>query len=111
MAVKGHNLIWSQQSLDSTPDWVNAINDRTAQRAALADHIKTVVSRYKGRVDRWDVVNEPLETNGSDLYKNHFYQVLGSGYIAHVHWQSRGSNFRRARSRTSAWCRPACTPA
>jgi len=82
MAVRGHTLIWNQQLVDSTPDWVEAITDPTALRAAMADHITTVVTRYAGRVDAWDVVNEPLETGGSALYENHFFQVLGPGYIA-----------------------------
>jgi endo-1,4-beta-xylanase len=51
-------------------------------RSLMADHIRTVVGRYRGRIDAWDVVNEPLETTGSAVYENHFHQVLGPGYIA-----------------------------
>jgi len=82
MTVHGHNLIWNQRLIDSTPDWVEAITDEAELRDVMSDHISTVVSHYAGRVGSWDVVNEPLRTLGTEVYQNHFYQVLGPGYIA-----------------------------
>jgi hypothetical protein len=82
MAVRGHALIWEQAIVDSTPDYVTVISDAGELRALMADHIRTVVGRYRGRIDSWDVVNEPLETAGSRLYENTFYRLLGPGYIA-----------------------------
>lgn len=82
MAVRGHTLIWEQQFLDSTPDYVTTITDPQELRELMAEHIRTVVGRYRGRIDAWDVVNEPLETLGSKLYENVFYRLLGPGYIA-----------------------------
>jgi len=82
MAVRGHTLVWEQASVDATPDYVTAITDPEELRALMADHIRTVVGHFRGHVDAWDVVNEPLETVGSEVYQNHFYQVLGPGYIA-----------------------------
>ncbi len=84
LQVKGHNLIWDQESMSSTPDWVLAIDDPTELRAIVTDHIRTVMRRYRGAVDRWDVVNEPLQTLGNGLYDNHFHRVLGDGYIAEM---------------------------
>ena len=84
LQVKGHNLIWDQESIDSTPDWVLAIDDPTELRSTVTDHIRTVMTRYRDAVDRWDVVNEPLQTLGVDVYDNHFRQVLGDGYIAEM---------------------------
>lgn len=84
LQVKGHNLIWDQEFVDSTPDWVLAIDDPTQLRSAATDHIRTVMRHYRGAVDRWDVVNEPLQTLGADLYDNHFRQVLGDSYIAEM---------------------------
>lgn len=81
LQVKGHNLIWDQKLIDSTPDWVLAIDDPTELRVAVTDHIRTLMRHYRGAVDRWDVVNEPLQTLGADLYDNHFRQILGDGYI------------------------------
>jgi len=84
LQVKGHNLIWEQESIDSTPDWVLGIDDPTELRATVTEHIRTVMTRYSGAVDRWDVVNEPLRTLGNSLYDNHFHRVLGDGYIAEM---------------------------
>ena len=78
---KGHNLIWDQATIDSTPDWVLAIDDPDQLRRVVTEHITKVMTRYQDSVDRWDVVNEPLETLGSGLYDNHFRHVLGDEYI------------------------------
>ncbi len=85
MAVRGHNLIWDQLLIDSTPAYVTSITDPNQLRALMAEHIQTVVGRYRGRVDSWDVVNEPLDSplaGGTELYENVFFQLLGPGYIA-----------------------------
>jgi endo-1,4-beta-xylanase len=82
LQVKGHNLLWDQAIIGSTPEWVLQITDPAELRRVIGDHLTTLMHRYRGRVDRWDVVNEPLETTGSSLYRNHFQQVLGDGYIA-----------------------------
>ena len=82
MAVRGHALIWGQASSAGTPAWVTDITDPTSLRKAVEAHIHDEVSRYAGRIDRWDVVNEPLQTDGPALDANHFLDVLGRGYIA-----------------------------
>jgi endo-1,4-beta-xylanase len=82
MAVRGHTLIWDQAIVDATPDYVTAITDPQELRTLMAEHIRTVVGRYRGRIDAWDVVNEPFETGGAQVYENVFYQLLGPGYIA-----------------------------
>ena len=84
MSVRGHTLIWEQAVVDATPDYVTAITDPADLRALVTAHIQTVVGRYRGRVDAWDVVNEPLETLGSAVHENVFHRVLGPGYIAEV---------------------------
>ena len=81
VAVKGHNLVWAQELVDSTPDWVEEIDDPDELRSVLEEHITTVMTHFD-TVDRWDVVNEPLETAGVELYENHFARVLGPGYVA-----------------------------
>lgn len=82
MSVRGHTLVWEQATVDATPDYVTAITDPQELRMLMADHIRTVVGRYRGRIDAWDVVNEPLDTLGSQVHENIFYQLLGPGYIA-----------------------------
>ncbi|MCW3065620.1 MAG: xynZ [Solirubrobacterales bacterium] len=75
--VRGHTLVWDEQ----LPGW---LADHTWSPAdltkALATHIQTVVARYQGRVESWDVVNEPLDDDGS-LTRDVFLRTLGPGYI------------------------------
>jgi len=79
LTLKGHNLVWDQDAY--TPAWVEAL-DPTALRAAVATEISTEVGRYKGRVKRWDVVNEPLATFGTGSSNSVFDRELGPGWIA-----------------------------
>ncbi|MCP4436526.1 MAG: 1,4-beta-xylanase [Actinomycetia bacterium] len=81
MEVKGHTLLWAQQFIDATPDWVEEITDPAELRAVMRAHFAEVLGHFGDSVDRWDVVNEPLETLGTGVYDNHFRQVLGDGYI------------------------------
>ncbi|RXZ71860.1 endo-1,4-beta-xylanase [Agromyces albus] len=78
MAVKGHGLI----SNCCNPDYVRAITDPGELRAALASHFEAIMGRYDGKIDRWDVVSEPLEVFGTTLQQNDWYRVLGPEYIA-----------------------------
>ncbi len=75
--VRGHPLLWDQQ----LPAWV-ANRPWTADTLAeaLRNHVTTIVRRYKGRVAVWDVVNEPLEDDGS-MTPSVFRRVLGERYI------------------------------
>lgn len=77
MAVKGHGLI----SSCCNPDYLLNITDPTAFRAAMTAHFEAVMHRYKGKMDRWDVVTEALKTQGGGLNNNSFQKVLGPGYI------------------------------
>jgi endo-1,4-beta-xylanase len=79
MKVKGHGLI----SGCCNPDYLKAkINDPVAFRNAMVSHFDRIMKRYKGKMDRWDVVTEALETMGGGLQHNDFYNALGPGYIA-----------------------------
>ncbi|GHA91380.1 endo-1,4-beta-xylanase [Modicisalibacter luteus] len=79
MAVHGHTLVWGE----ALPRWVTeaAFTDAQIQRL-LADHIATVVGRYKGRVASWDVINEPLQPFAPTLRTDSpWYRAMGEDYI------------------------------
>ncbi|MBM4001545.1 MAG: endo-1,4-beta-xylanase [Planctomycetes bacterium] len=65
MFLVGHTLVWHSQ----TPRWVSQGTDqKPLDRDALLDrmkgHIETVVGRYRGRIQAWDVVNEAIDDQG-----------------------------------------------
>ena len=59
--LRGHTLVWHSQ----VPDWFFEDNGEQASADLLVErmkeHITTVVSRYKGKIDTWDVCNEVLD--------------------------------------------------
>lgn len=76
--VRGHTLVWHNQ----IPDWIKYGNFSEYQmRKILKDHIQTVVSRYRGKVFAWDVVNEALNEDGS-LRDSIWLRTIGEDYIA-----------------------------
>lgn len=86
MQIRGHNLCWHSQ----LPSWINAgLTNGTANRtftratlmAILKNHISTIVSRYKGKVQQWDVVNEPFNDGTGTLRSSIWQQVIGNDYI------------------------------
>lgn len=77
MFIHGHTLIWHSQ----LAPWITEIKDSVEMNAFLKDHISTIVSKYKGRIDSWDVVNEAVEDDGT-LRKSVFLNTLGEDYLA-----------------------------
>jgi endo-1,4-beta-xylanase len=82
MFIVGHNLVWHNQ----VPAWVfrddkGNLLDRDALLARMRDHIHTVVGRYKGRIQSWDVVNEALNEDGT-LRQSLWEKIIGDDYIA-----------------------------
>jgi endo-1,4-beta-xylanase len=81
MFLLGHNLVWHNQ----TPAWVFEGESgkpitRDALLGRLQDHIRSVVGRYRGRINSWDVVNEAVEDDGS-LRKTKWQQIIGDDYL------------------------------
>ena len=56
LELRGHTLAW----YGAMPAWTNEIGSRAEAERELTDHIETVVSRYRGAIPSWDVINEPL---------------------------------------------------
>lgn len=81
MAIIGHCLIWHSQlapwfCVDQKGNKVSA----EVLKQRMKDHITTIVTRYKGKIKGWDVVNEAIEEDGS-YRKTKFYEILGEEYI------------------------------
>lgn len=79
MQVRGHALVWHQ----AVPAWIEtATFDQPAWEAVLQEHITTVVGRYKGRVQVWDVVNEAIGESGTgELRQTLWLAGVGPDYI------------------------------
>jgi endo-1,4-beta-xylanase len=78
LVVRGHTLVWHEQ----LSTWVTGGNYSSAQAdSIMKDHITTVLSRYKGKVNIWDVVNEAVGDNGTLRTNSYWYTKLGADYI------------------------------
>jgi len=84
MKVRGHTLCWHNQA----PTWlfVDSSGDPVSKEVLLQrlkEHITAVVSRYKGKVYAWDVVNEAISDKpGEFLRPSKWLQIAGEEYIA-----------------------------
>ncbi len=77
----GHCLAWHSQIPDAVFKNANGKYVKPAQlRKKMTEHITTLVSRYKGKLADWDVVNEAV---GDDnvMRKSHYYKILGEDFI------------------------------
>jgi endo-1,4-beta-xylanase len=83
LKVRGHTLCWHQQ----TGDWFfkdargNPVSKELLLKR-LKDHITSVVTRYKGKIYAWDVVNEAVADDSTQLLRNTpWYNICGEDFI------------------------------
>jgi endo-1,4-beta-xylanase len=76
--VRGHTLLWH----NSIPGWVRAL-PRAQVQAAARQYVTAEVTHFRGKVLAWDVVNEPLDPDGT-LRDNFWSASLGPNYVADV---------------------------
>lgn len=100
LRIRAHTLFWHRLEL---PAWVPEAVDRAERprallRSLMRRRVERVVGRYAGRIDIWDVVNEPLAVLGAGWdtedsvgsVRNIFYLTLGERYIdAAFRWAHR----------------------
>lgn len=80
LQVRGHTLVWHEQ----LPDWLKVADYDSEELAALLKgHIETVVGRYKGRIQYWDVLNEAIDWDGS-MRETIWLEKLGPEYMDKV---------------------------
>jgi len=84
MRMHGHTLIWGKFPGRTHPvAWIKMAEDSDDPKAAMTTiitrYITEVMTHYKGEVETWDVVNEPM--GGPVLYENIFTRTMGEAYI------------------------------
>ena len=82
MKVHGHTFLWHSQ----TPQWVfQGENGQRATREVvlkrLENHIRALMTHWKGKIDSWDVCNECFEDNGSPRGFSPWRQAIGDDYM------------------------------
>lgn len=94
IAIHGHALVFGE----ANPKWMRAA-PASQRQAIMVDHVQAVVSHYKGRIQEWDVINEPLSDedgdyqNGGNGLRHHlWYDAMGQNYIATALKSARAAN-------------------
>jgi len=84
LRIRGHNLCWHNQA----PGWFftdSAGKDVSKEvlLRRLKEHITAVVSRYKGKIYAWDVVNEVISDKPDEYFRrSKFYEICGEEFVA-----------------------------
>jgi endo-1,4-beta-xylanase len=83
MIVHGHSLVMGK----ANPEWMQKTPENE-RKEIMTEHVTTIVSRYKGDVAQWDVVNEPMSEDAIDykegrpgLRKHMWLDAMGEEYI------------------------------
>jgi endo-1,4-beta-xylanase len=81
LAVRGHTLIWTD-----LPAWLKSA-DLTQQQATneLLLEVSEPCRHFRGRMDSWDVVNEPInvwDKQPGGFTNTLWYRLIGPDYIA-----------------------------
>lgn len=80
LMFRGHTLIWNE----GNPDWLKGLSSREIARE-FESHLETVAARYAGKVQSWDVVNEPFwPDHGAEggFRRGPWFDALGPDYVA-----------------------------
>lgn len=80
LALRGHTLVWH----GAMPHWYPAGADRREALTLMSGHITDLVGSTRGRVRRWDVVNEAIEPEDGEpdgLRRTPLLAQVGRDYI------------------------------
>ena len=67
--MNGHAIIYGMRTWGH-PEWMP--NDRKAMELLFEAHVKELAERYKGRIQRWDVVNESIDQANRGLMSDDY---------------------------------------
>ncbi|KAF2294410.1 hypothetical protein GH714_010754 [Hevea brasiliensis] len=82
---RGHNIFWDDPKYQ--PDWVKNLSPNDLREAA-AKRINSVVSRYKGQLIAWDVMNENLHFS---FYEDKLGEDASAEYFSTAHQLDPGT--------------------
>jgi endo-1,4-beta-xylanase len=89
MQLRGHNLVWPRDQY--IPGWLLAQESSITPdkaKSLLSDYIHTVVTRYRGKIEWWDVVNEAIDdqnnTNPFNLRNSFWLRKLGPDFMKYA---------------------------
>jgi endo-1,4-beta-xylanase len=93
LKVRGHCLVWHAQ----TPRWLfRDTAGKTISKEVLLTriktHINTVVSRYRGKIYAWDVVNEVIADDTTYFRKSQLYQIAGEDFVEEAFRTARAAD-------------------
>lgn len=83
LQLRGHALLWHR----SAPDWM--LSGTPAEvKAKLQTYITEVVTRYRGKIYAWDVVNEVVTDDGNlgDPYRRSNWWTASGGNADYIDW-------------------------
>jgi GH35 family endo-1,4-beta-xylanase len=84
--VVGHTLIFNRDG--NYPDWLFRDGEKEADAKLvwkrIEDHAAKLMSRYAGRIESWDVLNEFIEVPSPGYRVTDLTRVLGSDYPARL---------------------------
>ncbi|MBI1923074.1 endo-1,4-beta-xylanase [Candidatus Poribacteria bacterium] len=81
ITVKGHPLAWDHPA--SSPNWLPD-NVEEIERLSTG-RVRDIISRFKGRIDIWDVVNEPTDLTRFSNPMNTWARQLGGVPFTALH--------------------------
>ncbi|MFT3737676.1 MAG: endo-1,4-beta-xylanase [Breznakibacter sp.] len=85
--LHGHALIWYKQSTYSMPTWVqNFQGTKEEWKQIMKEYITDVVTRYKGKVASWDVVNEAVKDDGTFRPASECVWTKNIGVPEYIDW-------------------------
>lgn len=80
LKFRGHTLVWYH----SNPPWLEQAVRTSRKEALFTDYITRMMTRYRGRMRSWDVVNEiihPQDGRSDGLRKSFWLETFGPSYI------------------------------
>jgi GH35 family endo-1,4-beta-xylanase len=78
--IRGHNLLWGGNDAHSTPDWVRNLPTTQAFNDTCKMRVIRDVSRYKGIISEYDVINEPLTGHADWMRKTHGDSIIWNSF-------------------------------